>query len=124
MKQHNQTVRSKLDLVNAINLGLKPKYLFFWGHQPTKSGQINKCCYSQCFDAGFELEGIQYSSAEHYMMAEKARLFGDKQAAGKIVRSTHPGEAKILRREVCGFNEDLWLEHRFSIVVKANLAKI
>jgi hypothetical protein len=31
-------------LIAAINKGLRPKYLFFWGHHPAKDGQISKSC--------------------------------------------------------------------------------
>ena len=56
-------------------------------------------------------------------MAEKARLFGDEEAALKIVGAKNPGEAKKLGRLVSHFNEQIWIDNRFEIVVKANRAK-
>src|SRR5262245_16544724 len=71
-------------LITAIADGFQPKYLFFWGHQPRPNGQLGKQCFSQWWASSFEVNGILYPTAEHYMMAEKARLFGDEAAAEKI----------------------------------------
>jgi len=115
-------IRTREQLVDYINHGNPVKYVFFWGHQQPKSG-VSKTCFSQWYEASFEIGGIAYQTAEHFMMAEKARLFGDTDAAHKIVKASNPGEAKRLGRTVVGFDEELWLEKRFQIVVKANLAK-
>ncbi|MCP5160741.1 MAG: NADAR family protein [Hahellaceae bacterium] len=117
------TFKSTQSLVTAIQKGFSAKYLFFWGHQPHKPGAIDKSCFSQWFDAGFTIEDIYYPTAEHYMMAAKARLFGDHDIAEKILRAGHPGEAKKLGREIAGFDEARWQQHRFDIVVTGNLAK-
>lgn len=57
------------------------------------------------------------------MMAEKARLFNDKETLKKILVAHTPGEAKQLGRAVSGFNESTWIKNRFNIVVQANIAK-
>jgi hypothetical protein len=57
------------------------------------------------------------------MMAAKARLSGDDEAAGKILAAPHPGAAKALGRQVRGFDEQHWAEHRFDVVVAGNMAK-
>ena len=57
------------------------------------------------------------------MMVKKAELFGDLASQEKILASKTPSEAKQLGRGVAGFRNDLWLQHRFDIVVSANLAK-
>jgi len=41
----------------------------------------------------------------------------------KIISAGSSKEAKALGRQVRGFNQDLWAEHRFEIVVKGNYAK-
>lgn len=107
----------------AYQKGFRPKYIFFWGHQPLPSGEIGKSCFSQWWAAPFELDGVQYPSAEHYMMAEKARLFGDEVTRSKIIEVSHPQKAKTLGRQVSGFQEDIWQQHRFEIVMRGNLAK-
>lgn len=115
-------IRNRKDLINYVNHGNSVKYLYFWGHQKPKQG-VSKSCFSQWYEVSFEVDGIEYLTAEHFMMAEKARLFGDAETAEKIVKASNPGEAKKLGRSVRNFNDQLWLEKRFSIVVNANLAK-
>jgi len=115
-------IRSKEELINFVNHGNKVEYVFFWGHERPKLG-VSKTCLSQWYDASFEFEGTLYQTAEHFMMAEKARLFGDSEAAIKAVQASNPGEAKKIGRAVKGFISSLWLQKRFSIVVNANLNK-
>jgi ribA/ribD-fused uncharacterized protein len=99
------------------------KYLFFWGHQPTRNDSVTKTCFSQWFEAGFDIDDIHYPTAEHYMMAEKARLFADEEIRSKILTATHPKQAKDYGRKVRNFDPVLWEEQRLSIVVRGNLAK-
>jgi hypothetical protein len=63
------------------------------------------------------VDGVSYPSAEHYMIAAKARLSGDTEAAAKISAAPHPGAAKALGRQVRGFDEQRWAEHRFDVAV-------
>jgi NADAR domain len=56
-------------------------------------------------------------------MLAKARLYGDAETAGQILAAPHPGAAKALGRQVRGFDEQRWAEHRFDLVVAGNLAK-
>lgn len=110
------------DLRSRFNAGEKLKYVFFWGHQPGKSG-ITAACFSQWYSAPFVVGGQRYPTAEHFMMAEKAALFGDNQTREQVLQAASPGEAKALGRQVRGFDEATWVENRFSIVVRANAAK-
>ncbi|MEO8153613.1 MAG: NADAR family protein [Rhizobacter sp.] len=120
---HNTAILSKEQLLSAIAFGFSPKYLFFWGHRPSKDGSINKSCFSQWFDAAFILDGERYATAEHFMMAEKARLFGDEETRRQVLAASTPAEAKKLGRGVQNFSDALWLAKRFEIVVSANQAK-
>jgi ribA/ribD-fused uncharacterized protein len=117
------SIRSVAQLIDYCGQGQRPKYLFFWGHQPRQDGSIGKSCLSQWFDAPFEIDGIRYRTAEHYMMAEKARLFGDHATLAKILKAAQPGAVKKLGREIQGFNDEVWNAHRFSIVTNGNQAK-
>ncbi len=110
------------DLKSRFNSGEKLKYVFFWGHQPGKNG-VTATCFSQWYEAAFTVDGQRYLTAEHFMMAEKARLFDDQQVRAQVLDAATPGEAKALGRQVRGFDEALWLEHRYAIVVRANEAK-
>ncbi len=111
-------------LISSISAGLQPKWLFFWGHTPAKDGSITKSCFSQWWDGHpFVIEGVTYSTAEHWMMAEKARLFGDSEACARILSAGHPNQAKKLGRQVRGFDDDHWKRARRDIVVRGNEAK-
>jgi ribA/ribD-fused uncharacterized protein len=110
-------------LLSVVRAGGQPRYLLFWGHQPPPAGGAGKGCLSQWWPAAFTVDGVSYASAEHYMMAAKARLSGDAETAGKILAAPHPGAAKALGRQVRGFDEECWAEHRFEVVVTGNMAK-
>jgi ribA/ribD-fused uncharacterized protein len=114
---------NKQNLINSINNGLTFKYLCFWGHQPSLDGSITKTCFSQWWLATFVVDGIEYKSAEHWMMAEKARLFNDTETLAKIIACNTPAEAKKLGREVQNFEVETWKEKCFEIVVQGNIHK-
>jgi ribA/ribD-fused uncharacterized protein len=110
------------DLRARFNAGETMKYVFFWGHQVSKSG-VTASCFSQWYEAPFVIDGQRYPTAEHFMMAEKAALFGDQATRQKVFQASNPGAVKALGRQVSGFDEATWLESRFSIVLRANEAK-
>ncbi|MFO6030288.1 NADAR family protein, partial [Pseudomonas aeruginosa] len=95
------------------------KYLYFWGHRPATDDKVGKSCFSQWYEASFKLDGVRYASAEHYMMAAKARLFDDSRLLERILAARSPGEAKALGREVAGFDEARWNAERVGIVICA-----
>jgi len=103
--------------------GEQMKYLFFWGHQPTKDGSISKSCLSQWWMSRFMENNVIYKSAEHYMMEGKARVFNDVEIAAKIIASDSPHKAKQLGREIRGFNDKAWNQHKYEIVKQANYLK-
>jgi ribA/ribD-fused uncharacterized protein len=103
--------------------GAKPRFLFFWGHRPSASGRLGPECLSQWWPAPFVVDGVRYPTAEHFMMAEKARLFGDGEAREKILAAASPAAAKKLGRTVRGFHEQKWTRARFDIVVAGSRAK-
>ena len=115
--------RSREDLLLAVRKGFRPHYLFFWGHRPLPNEEIGTPCFSQWWSATFLVDGIRYPTAEHYMMAEKARLFGDDEVRKQILKADSSTVAKQLGRNVKGFNEDVWRESRFMVVVRANYEK-
>jgi len=110
------------ELQSRFSCGEKLKYIFFWGHQPDRKG-LSASCFSQWYEAPFIIDGARYPTAEHFMMAEKASLFGDQSSRDKVLQAPHPGAAKALGRQIRGFDEAIWEQHRFSIVVRANRAK-
>jgi ribA/ribD-fused uncharacterized protein len=95
-------------------------FLFFWGHKPSADGSITKSCFSQWWIAPFQVDGVTYPTAEHWMMAGKAKLFGDTVAFEKIVVAKTPAAAKKIGRLVQNFDPELWDRHKFELVVTGN----
>jgi ribA/ribD-fused uncharacterized protein len=99
------------------------RYFYFWGHKPLPNGKIGRPCLSQWWGSPFTVDGVIYRTAEHWMMAHKARLFSDEETFIRIVASDDPRTAKALGREVRGFDEKVWDERRFDIVTAGSVAK-
>lgn len=111
-------------LLEEMSGGLVPSWLFFWGHTPPKDGSVGKACFSQWWCGHpFEEDENHYQTAEHYMMAGKARLFGDSEALHAILTAENPAVAKKLGRTVRGFSDEKCLAARWSIVVRGNYLK-
>jgi ribA/ribD-fused uncharacterized protein len=121
--KHTDLPLSREDLCREVNAGKRFKYLYFWGHRPPKDGGVSSSCFSQWYATPFVAEGTHYPSAEHYMMASKARLFNDSVALARVLAATSPSTAKAAGRAVMGFNEEIWTKRRFDIVCEANFAK-
>lgn len=88
------------------------KYVFFWNG-----------IYSQWHLSPFIVDGIEYNTAEQYMMHQKALFFGDKEIADMILSTKRPNEQKQLGRRVKDFNLERWSKVCLGIVYKGNLAK-
>ncbi|RZJ64664.1 MAG: NADAR family protein [Flavobacterium sp.] len=110
-------------LLISRKLLIKLKYIHFWGHQPAASGIINQSCLSQWWNASFDADGQQYPTAEHYMMAGKAKLFNDYETLEEILKSETSNQAKSLGRKVKNFDPQLWDEQKYEIVKQGNLLK-
>ncbi len=121
-----EAVRDREALVAFVERaepGRRVKWLLFWGHRPRADGGVGTGCLSQWWPARFEVDGVAYPSAEHWMMAGKARLFGDAEAARRVLGARTPAEAKALGRQVRGFDERVWAAGRWELVVAGNTAK-
>lgn len=101
--------------------GERLKFLFFWGH--TGQEEVGKSCLSQWYPLPFEVEGLTYKTCEHWMMAQKALLFGDEETRLKIVESKTPKEAKALGRQVKNFDNQVWDANKYEIVKQGNAHK-
>ncbi|MEU8692957.1 NADAR family protein [Streptomyces sp. NPDC048665] len=110
-------------LISEVRSGARVKYLHFWGHRPTKDGSIGASCLSQWWPSPFVVDGVEYATAEHWMMAGKARLFEDAEAERKVLAAGHPSRAKKAGRLVRGFDEEIWERERFRIVVEGSVHK-
>lgn len=110
-------------LLEAEAAGRRLKYLFFWGHTPPAGHRVGPHVLSQWYEHPFAVGDETYRTAEHYMMANKARLFGDEEHLALILDAASPGEAKAHGGAVRGFDEATWQRHRFDIVVRGSIAK-
>lgn len=103
--------------------GTKLNYVFFWGHQASSDKTITKSCFSQWWSIKFHIEDIEYNCMEQYMMAEKARLFNDNNCLMEIMKANSPKKIKTLGRLVKNFNDNIWKQKRYQIVLKGNIEK-
>jgi len=110
-------------LITQVEKKNRIKFLFFWGHQKSKSGEITAACFSQWWASPFVVEGVRYPTTEHWMMAQKALLFHNEQIYQQIIAARSPAEAKALGRQVRNFDEAVWNANRSAIVVRGNLEK-
>jgi ribA/ribD-fused uncharacterized protein len=85
---------------------------FFWNGWP-----------SQWYPARFTVGGVAYLCAEQFMMAEKARLFGDEATRAKILATGSPRDHKALGRKVKPFDEARWTAACREIVYQGSVAK-
>lgn len=115
--------RSVGELARIVEAGAHPKFLLFWGHQGRADGRLDKSCLSQWWPTRFSVDGLVFGSAEHFMMWRQAVLFGDVTRAAAILVARSPAQAKAIGREVEHFDETIWVEHRWEIVVSASVAK-
>jgi predicted NAD-dependent protein-ADP-ribosyltransferase YbiA (DUF1768 family) len=71
--------------MNGVNMAARPEsdFFFFYGTP-----------FSQWWETKFAVDGVVYNCAEQYMMAEKARLFGDKIMETNIMSTRNPAEQK------------------------------
>ncbi len=114
---------TRQQLIDRMNAGESPSFLFFWGHTPKSATAVDASCLSQWFPRAFELEGHTYASAEHFMMAEKARLFGDDEMQRSVLGARTPAEAKAFGRAVRNYDDAVWSRERSKLVARGNVAK-
>jgi hypothetical protein len=103
---------NRAELVKRMEAGEAFEFLPFW-----------KGPLSQWARTDFKIDGVKYITAEHWMMAEKARTFGDDETLRLILKSGSPKEAKALGREVKNYNDEKWASVRFEAVIRGNVAK-
>lgn len=99
----------------------RPEIMLFYGHAVTD--QITETCLSQWYPCEFKEDGITYTSAEQYMMAEKAKLFGDEEIRREILNTVDPKKCKALGRKVKNFDKAVWDKNKEKIVRHGNAEK-
>jgi ribA/ribD-fused uncharacterized protein len=110
-------------LLQRLEKGVPLKFIYFWGHTNHHQDAVGKFCFSQWYDSPFTVNHITYKTAEHWMMAHKALIFGDYDIYQRILNSNKPGEVKELGRQVKGYDDEVWKRRRFQIVTLGNIHK-
>lgn len=109
-------------LMLAVDSYFYDDFIYFWKHDEEK-GKITKACLSQWYPSIFIVDGVTYNCAEQYMMAEKARIFGDEVIRAKILATSDPSAIKKLGRLVSNFDAEVWDEKCIDVVYNGNLNK-
>lgn len=91
---------------------IRDGYVLFWGSWP-----------SNWWYSPFAIDRVGYNCVEQYMMAEKARLFGDEETRAKILAARWPRTQKDLGREVRGYDDKKWSAARYKVVLKGTIEK-
>jgi len=66
---------------------------------------------------------FRFNTAEQYMMAGKAIVFGDLDALRQIMAAKTPGEQKAIGRQVKGYDDTAWKERAREVVTEGNRLK-
>lgn len=89
------------------------KHVFFWGEWPSN-------WYPSKFTAYYDGKPYEFDNSEQYFMFVKAKIFGDEDAALKILlHGKNPRVAKTIGREVKNYDDKVWDEKRYDIMVDA-----
>jgi len=76
-------------------------HVFFWHADGSRFSSFSQWSKTEPFVA----DGVRYTTAEQWMMAGKARLFGDDDTLRTIMATHDPKAVKALGRSVAGFDE-------------------
>ena len=110
----------KYSKATFIHSAKKLKFVFFW---KPNAEVVDESCFSQWQPSPFSVDGDKYYCAEQYMMAEKARLFGDEEVEEEIMNTSDPKLMKALGRKVRNFDPQVWDKLKYSIVLNGNYYK-
>lgn len=90
----------------------KDGFVLFWGGE-----------FSQWHKHDMVINNVRYNCCEQFMMAMKAKFFGDMAVYNSIMQSPDPKEQKRLGRAVRGFEKAKWDAICRKIVFHGNYAK-
>jgi len=93
------------------------KHVFFWGEWPSN-------WYSSPFKAVINGQEYKFYNSEQYFMCMKAITFGDNDMAEQIIKfGGNPRVAKAMGRKVSNYDDKVWNEKRYEVMLAANLLK-
>ncbi len=98
-------------------------FVLFWQPEYNNNGRLSNGCLSQWHISTFVVDGITYNCMEQFMMAAKAKLFGDNCIFEEIMQCTDPKTIKALGRKVHNFDDAVWNRQKYTVVYCGNLAK-
>ncbi len=78
---------------------------------------------SNWYPSPFELEGLQFSGAEQYIMYRKCMTFGDTATAEKVMGTDDPAEQQRLAKGAAGYDDRIWNGLRQPVALRALEAK-
>ena len=114
IRQHFVPLDIAHDTYDASLTYISDDVVIFW--QPPS-------VFSQWTPSPFTVGLVNYTCAEQFMMASKARLFGDDSALSAILATDDPREQKRIGRQIRHFDHELWQQKCENIVLQGNLAK-
>ncbi|EIV93049.1 NADAR family protein [Frankia sp. QA3] len=115
--------RSLEDLRRLERQAAPLRFRFFWGQRQAVADGTGAGCLSLRWPARFAVDGVDYPSAQHYVLVRKARLFGDHATAETVLALPAPIPLAAVGRRIRGFDETVWDRHRYAVAVAANSAK-
>lgn len=93
------------------------KHIFFWGEWPSN-------WFSTYFIVKEGRKRLRFFNSEQYFMYVKAKTFGDEEIAERILsEGKNPKTAKALGRKVKNYDDTVWSEKRYQVMVDANMHK-
>ena len=92
------------------------KHVCFWNEWPSNWHPA---------EFAIEVNGVKchFYNTEQYFMYMKAIVFGDEEIAKQILADGDPKKVKALGRKVQNYDEQVWNEKRYQVMLKANVAK-
>lgn len=107
-------------LIESVRSGKKLKYCTFWHEGEDYPNHY----FSQWYQGiPFSVNGRLYTTAEQYMMSEKALLFNDLYHYSLIMEEPSPKKCKDLGKLVSNFNSNIWDQALREIIFHGNLGK-
>ena len=106
-----------IDLKKSIAGGNSHTYVGFW-RETAAHGYMSQWSKHAIIE-----KAVMFKTAEHYMMAQKALLFGDNEVYLKILAASHPRDVKDLGKQVKNFVGSVWDKEKYGIVLRGNMLK-
>jgi ribA/ribD-fused uncharacterized protein len=119
----NPLITDVATLRAAVERGETFSYRFFWRPLVAADGRLTDACLGQWWMSDFVVDGVTYTSAEQWMMAGKATLFGDRAMREEILATRDPAVVKKLGKKVRNFDEATWKARCLDLVTDGNVAK-